>query len=438
MRNIYIILCSFLLVISFANAQSNQLKVNLEEQKLVVKVIDSLLNSNYVFPNVAKTMTNSLSDNLNKGEYNLITDPILFSERLTIDLQSISKDKHVKVQLNPKYIKEVNALNSQQNNKDDFPISLLETWKMNNYGFKEVKILEGNIGYIDLRNFSRPEFAAETAVAAMNFVSNSNAIIFDLRKNGGGSPQMIQLITSYLFGADPVHLNDFYFRPRNEIMQTWTLPYISGKRSVDVPVYVLTSNTTFSAAEEFAYNLKSLKRATIIGEVTGGGANPGGDQIINDRFVIFIPFGRAINPITNTNWEETGVQPDIKVPAIEALSVAQQKILENLSVIDSINPNSIYSWLLSEHKLKQNSLTLTDKQLKEYQGAFGTKTVTVENGQLLYPYSLMRKAILIPLGNDLFKVEDTLLRVQFIRKVRKISSIQVENVNGNIEEYLKN
>lgn len=118
---------------SFANAQSNQLKVNLEEQKLVVKVIDSLLNSNYVFPNVAKTMTNSLSDNLNKGEYNLITDPILFSERLTIDLQSISKDKHVKVQLNPKYIKEVNALNSQQNNKDDFPISLLETWK--NYIF---------------------------------------------------------------------------------------------------------------------------------------------------------------------------------------------------------------------------------------------------------------------------------------------------------------
>src|SRR4029079_14564144 len=175
----------------------------------------------------------------------------------------------------------------------------------------------------DLRGFQPAQFGAETVVAAMNFVANTDALIVDLRRNGGGDPSMVSLISSYLFGSEPVHLNDLYFRPDDSTRQWWTLQYVPGKRYGDKkPVYVLTSNRTFSAAEEFTYNLKNLKRATIVGETTGGGAHPGGMRRIGEHFGMFIPTGRAINPISKTNWEGTGVKPDVDVPADQALKVA--------------------------------------------------------------------------------------------------------------------
>jgi C-terminal processing protease CtpA/Prc len=131
-----------------------------------------------------------------------------------------------------------------------------------------------------------------------------------------------------------VHLNSFYERPGDKHTQTWTLPYVPGLRTPDKPVYVLTSNRTFSAAEEFTYNLKNLKRATIVGETTGGGANPGGYISVTPHFRVFVPTGRAINPITSTNWEGTGIEPDIQVPQTDALNeayrLALDKVIEKL------------------------------------------------------------------------------------------------------------
>lgn len=325
-------------------------------------------------------------------------------------------------------------MHSQSAGGGEVPPLMLEQWKMTNYGFKEVKILEGNIGYIDLRGFVPPKYAGETAVAAMNFVGNCKALIFDLRKNGGGSPEMIQLISSYLFSAEPVHLNNFYFRPANKNTQTWTLPYVTGKRRPDMDVYVLTSKGTFSAAEEFTYNLKNLKRATIIGETTGGGANPGGNQIINDRFTVFVPTGRAINPITNTNWEGTGVQPDIAVPASDALLTAQQKALEKLAQNDTGNAHSIYPWLLTSLKVKQKPVKkIEEKQLKEYVGTYGPITVTQVGDKL----SFQGWTVLIPMGGELFDVEENLFRVRFVREGGKITGLRIENVDGNTESYNK-
>ncbi|PKB15291.1 S41 family peptidase [Flavobacterium sp. 5] len=439
MKNKNTLFCLLFLFISILTsvAQSNQPTVTAMEQQVVIDSINHLLNKNYVFPETASTMANLLSANLKKGDYTTTTDAVLFSERLTSDLQSISKDRHIRVRLNPEYIKEVNESKSQNPNNNQIPPAMLEELKMKNYGFKEVKILDGNIGYLDLRNFEDPQFAGETAVSAMNFLANSNALIIDLRKNGGGSPAMIQLISSYLFTAEPVHLNNFYFRPSNENTQTWTLPYVTGKRRPDIDVYVLTSKGTFSAAEEFTYNLKNLKRATIIGETTGGGANPGDELIINDRFTIFVPFGRAINPITNTNWEGTGVKPDIEVPASDALFIAQQKALEKLAKKETSNPQSIYPWLLTSLKVKQNPVKLDEKQLKEFVGSYGSKTVTLQGDKLIFSLSSYRQAVLIPMGGDLFDVEEKLIHVQFIREGKKITGIRIENVNGNTESYKK-
>ena len=144
----------------------------------------------------------------------------------------------------------------------------------------------------------------------------------------GGNPAMVALICSYLFGPEPVHLNDLYWREGNKTEEFWTRKEVAGKRYLNKDVYVLTSKRTFSGAEEFSYNLKNLKRATIIGETTGGGAHPGGGFRISEHFGMFVPTGRAISPITKTNWEGTGVTPDISVPANQALLVARVMALK--------------------------------------------------------------------------------------------------------------
>jgi C-terminal processing protease CtpA/Prc len=167
-----------------------------------------------------------------------------------------------------------------------------------------------------------PKTGAETVAAAMNFLANTDALIFDLRQNGGGDPEMVALISSYLFGDKPVHLNSLYWRKGDRTEDFYTKPNLANKKFGDKDIYVLTSSRTFSGAEEFSYNLKNLKRATLIGETTGGGANPGGMFRLSEHFGVFIPTGRAVSPITKTNWEGTGVEPDIKAPKEQALKIA--------------------------------------------------------------------------------------------------------------------
>jgi hypothetical protein len=293
------------------------------------KVIDAAvaaLNTAYVFPETAKKMEQSVRDKLRNHGYDSVTSSREFAQTLTTDLQSVSHDKHLRVN----FISE--TLPPEQPPSDPDPREI-ERQRMQsarvNFGFEKVERLAGNIGYLDLRAFQPINFMAETAVSAMNFLTNTEGLIIDLRQNGGGDPASVALMCTYLFApGQEVHLNDLYWRPRDETHQWWTLPYVPGKRYAGKDVYVLTSNRTFSAAEEFTYNLKNLKRATIVGETTGGGAHPGGGRRLNDHFVMFVPSGRAINPISKTNWEGTGVEPDVKVAAAKALKTAHLMALE--------------------------------------------------------------------------------------------------------------
>jgi C-terminal processing protease CtpA/Prc len=319
---------------------ANKVVVSSEVREEVVgKLVENMTN-NYVFPEKAEEVSVLLRTKLNSGEYDSFEDGTAFSKALTEDIQQVTRDKHIRVL----FRSEPPAVRSEDTESALYEEYLRKT-KANNYGFHKVERLSGNIGYIDLRGFENPQLGGETAVNAMNFISHTDALIFDLRKNGGGSPGMIALISSYLF-EDVTHLNNFYFRPENLNTQTWTLSYVPGKKYFDKPVYVLTSDYTFSAAEEFTYNLKNLKRATIVGEVTGGGAHPGGMRQLNRHFSVFIPNGRAINPITNTNWEGTGVEPDVKLSKEEAFDYAYKEALHYVK--EKYQDQKEYKFLVDE------------------------------------------------------------------------------------------
>jgi C-terminal processing protease CtpA/Prc len=211
----------------------------------------------------------------------------------------------------------------------------VEDWqqkaKLDNYGIHKVERLPGNVGYIDIRYFYRTSWGSgDTAVAAMNFLANMDVLIVDLRKCSGGNPGMVAMVSSYFFDQEPVHLNSLYWREDDLTEQYWTLPYVPGERFPDKPVYILTSKDTFSAGEEFAYNLQTQQRAILVGETTGGGAHPGSTYRLHPHFEVFIPNGRAINPITNKNWEGVGVQPDISVSPEQALNAAYKMALESI------------------------------------------------------------------------------------------------------------
>jgi hypothetical protein len=292
-----------------------------EQKEAIDRLVDAL-KSTYVFPDVGERMSTSIRERQAEGEYDAIQDPEVFAKALTDHLQAVCHDKHMR-------IRSEGAVSEAAGPRRGFPGSD-EDFRRMNFGFEKVERLPGNIGYVDLRMFAPADLTGDTVAGAMNFLANTDALVIDLRQNGGGQPDMVQLFCSYLFGPEPVHLNDLYFRPMDQTRQFWTLPWLPGKRYLEKDVYVLTSHATFSGAEECAYDLQTQKRAQIVGETTGGGANPGGRVELTKHLSAFVPSGRAINPVTGKNWEGTGVEPDVPVEADRALDTARALALKKL------------------------------------------------------------------------------------------------------------
>lgn len=289
-------------------------------RRAVVESTIREMNALYVFPDAAKQVEAALRAQLKAGTFEGAATAGAFAERLTESLQAVTRDKHIRVRHSPTPLEDRQADRAPTASERE---AYLKSEQARNFGVEKVERLPGNIGYIDLRGFAPAEWAGDAIAAAMNLVAHSRALIVDLRRNGGGDPATVALMTSYLF-AERTHLNDMFWRENNRVEQFWTQDWVPGKRfDPKKPVYVLTSKRTFSGGEEFSYNLKNLKRATLVGETTGGGAHPGDIVKVATHFHVFIPTGRAINPISKTNWEGTGVEPDVKVPADDALRTAQ-------------------------------------------------------------------------------------------------------------------
>lgn len=318
-----------------SGATVEQVPLTPQMRATTIRAISERLTTYYVYPDVAKQMVSAMEAHEKAGDYNAITDGEDFANALMHDLRAVSHDKHLFVGYAP--------YTMPDRGKSDRPqppptaaerTEFRKAMEHDNCGFSKIEILPGNIGYLKFGEFGDPEICGPVVAAAMTFLVHTDALIFDLRENHGGSPAMVQVIVSYLFEA-PTHINDMLNQHDETIQQYWTLPSLAGPRFLDKPVYVLTSSQTFSGGEEFTYDLQTQKRATIVGEVTGGGAHPVNGMSAGDHFMIGVPVGRPINPITKKDWEGTGVTPDVKVPATEALEIAQrlakQKIAESNS-----------------------------------------------------------------------------------------------------------
>jgi C-terminal processing protease CtpA/Prc len=270
-------------------------------------------------------MGDTLRAHLRRGDYDAVTNGMSYANLLTRQLQDVSHDRHLRVNFSPARLRDPSS-----GPPPDAAAGYRRQMESINCGFVKAEQLPGNVGYLKFDLFADPDVCGPTATAAMNFLANTNALIVDMRDNGGGDPKMVALLCSYLFST-PTHLNDLWDRKTGETQQYWTLPYVPGQRfGGDKPVYVLTSKRTFSGGEEYTYDLKNLKRATIVGETTGGGAHPVSGRRIDEHFMIGVPGARAINPVSHTNWEGVGVEPDVKVPAADALTTAEKLAAEKL------------------------------------------------------------------------------------------------------------
>jgi peptidase S41-like protein len=312
-------------------AKPDDIQVDAATRLKTINAISSKLTEYYVYPDVATKMIEAINEHQKKGDYNPITDGNDFAEALTRDLRAVSHDQHLFVAYNPFTLPDQADSSSGPHEPSPAEQAHFRTMlEQQNCTFSKVEILNHNIGYIKFGAFPPPDICGPTVVAAMNFVAHTNALIFDLRENHGGDPNMVDFMVSYLF-SQSTHVNDLTNRHDNETHQYWTLPWVPGPRLADQPVYVLTSHQTFSGGEEFTFDLKTQKRATIVGETTGGGAHPVRGVPAGDHFTIGVPFGRPINPVTKGDWEGNGVEPDVKVSAADALTTAEKLAADKLA-----------------------------------------------------------------------------------------------------------
>jgi C-terminal processing protease CtpA/Prc len=281
----------------------------------------ALLCTKYIFPEKAERAAAAIRVRLEAGEYDDLDDATL-AERLTGQLFDLCGDKHLRLRVRDIELQTAST-------EAELEAAWREQLRLNNYGIAKVERLDGNIGYLDLRSVAEPAVGGRAIVAAMELVSHTHALIIDLRKNRGGSPDGAIFWNSYLFPDGQTHLNSIH-RAGGEARQYWTLAYLPGERYLDRPVYVLISDVTFSGGEEFCYNLKAQGRATLIGQTTRGGAHPTEFFPITPTLFFTVPIARSVNPVTGTNWEGTGVEPDIAVPAEEAFAVAYRNALRHV------------------------------------------------------------------------------------------------------------
>jgi hypothetical protein len=289
--------------------------------EVVAKAAEAL-RARYIFPEAGETAARRIEAQLAAGAYKDLEAQAL-AEKMTADLQSVTKDKHMRVSAPGPAAPPPGASGPPPASEG---------------GFVRADRLPGNIGYVEVIGFPPPGAFKPAADRAMAALQDTRALIIDERRNGGGSPDAVAYLVSFFLDPSkpPLLINDFSNRVpgKNEFTTNQVYSVNTPISYLGKPIYVLTSAQTFSGGEEFAYDMQAFKLGTLVGEVTGGGANPGGTGPIGSGFTLFVPNGRPTNPVTKTNWEGVGVIPEFKTAREDALQVAMEKLGQKVAARD--------------------------------------------------------------------------------------------------------
>ena len=355
-------------------AQNNQPpKIDSLVKTEVVNSICNLLTSNYVFPDKAKIMSDFLKQQNQRNTFSPITNPNQFANEIQKKLRSVNEDNHLRIEYNPQLEKDILKFLATKKGTTAILTDDIKKDERKNFYFKKVEILPLNIGYIEFTNFAVPNPSARKTInSAMQFISHTNGLIIDLRNNFGGNGEMLGEILSYFFA-----IKTYTGKTYNRIENKWTASYVENKKEItnglklEMPLYILTSNRTFSAAESFAYTLQSMKKAVIIGNTSRGGAHATRSLSIGNGFVAFIPYLRGENVTTKTDWEGVGVVPDIKTEDNNCILTAQNYFLNKKLLIEKDEKEKRkINWQINFNKSKSSTVILNSTDTTKFIGRF--------------------------------------------------------------------
>jgi len=404
----------------------------------IQQLIDSLvttLNNNYVFPEKAESISIFLQSQLNKNIYApYLKNPQKLAEQIENDINQIHHDPHLHIQYDPGFVAREYAKPSEEEVNQS-----KKYWKEQNYSFPKVEILPGNVGYLPFNGFVDDiESAKPTICSALRFLANTCAIIIDVRENQGGSPDMVSQIESYFF-REKTHMNDLINRSAKDTTVFYADPAKADSLNLAMPVYILTSHKTFSAAEDFSYGMQQAKRAIIVGEITGGGAHPQNPFSIGQGFVSSIPFARSYNPVTKTDWEGTGVIPNVKVNAETAFLKAQELIFtEQLQAAKDEQAKHKSEYYLRSLMPTKDTKNIPLDLLSQLTGTYPDVTVYIDKNRLFCKNNHSRKVTELKLiANNLFVLEEN-AQIQFLKdSTGHYSSIKIYLNDGSIFQQPK-
>lgn len=329
-------LLAFGLLLAPASAQRPpDIPLNPEINRQVVEGAIRAINQYYVSADVARRVDEDLRRRLTNGEYDKITSAFDLLDALDLHMEEISKDKHLKLA----YSHQPEPLVEGQDFHPETPQEreeALKSARAKSFGFEKFERLAGNVGYLEMNSFVRPDFSGDMAGMVMTFLASTDALIIDLRKSSGGSAEMVVFLASYFFDAEPFHLGDWFVRAENRVQQWWTFPYVPGSRYLGKEVYILLGRRSFSAVEGFSAILQHHRRAVVVGEPTRGGTHPGRMVRVHPNFAVFVPMSwfiyptgtptipidRPVYPSTRADTEGSGVKPDLEAAASLALARA--------------------------------------------------------------------------------------------------------------------
>ena len=388
MKNIICFLIASFISCDLLMAQSNpEIKLDLQTRNVIIENICKALNKNYVFPEKAKLMSDYIKEQNEKGKYNSITNPNELASQVFKDIRSVNNDTHLRIVYDPRLEEDILKFLSSKKGSDKVSEADIAKDEKINFYFKKIEILPSNIGYIEFNGFANPSPAASKTInSAMQFVAHADAIIIDLRNNFGGNGSTASEVAGYFFNS-----RTYTGRSFNRIENKWTDQYIENKKAITnglvlkMPIYILTSKRTFSAAEGLAYTLQNLKNVVIIGDTTRGGAHLTRSFSLGNGFVGFIPYMRGENAVTKTDWEGTGVIPNISTEESNCLVIAQNTILNNkLATATNETEKRKIKYIINYNKSKYSSVNIEPSEVSKFTGRFAEFEVTLQGGQLMF------------------------------------------------------